>query len=263
MSERVIRLDGERFGILSEPFGVGRPQLLFLQLNAGSVHRQGPFRLHITLARRFADAGIPCFRFDQPGSGDSIAAAERPQVEVLKDVLDRLQAETGIDRFCVGGICSAADAGWWLALADPRVCGLVLLDPLARAGLWFKLAKLLQPRSLQGWLALLKRRARAGDDEAGGEAAYREWPRVGEESGQMRSLVNRGVEICALYTGGAAHYFLDPRQFDATYGAASRDPKVAFAHWPEVDHLFYRPDDRERLIMHLLSWTQRRLLSTS
>jgi pimeloyl-ACP methyl ester carboxylesterase len=262
MSERLISLDGERFGVLSAPAGAGKPSLLFLQLNAGSVHRQGPFRLHVTLARRFAAAGIPCFRFDQPGIGDSIAAAERPQVEVLKDVLDRLQAETGIGRFCVGGICSAADAGWWLALADPRVCGLVLLDPLARTGLWFKLAKLLQPRSLQGWLALLKRRARSAGDGGGGEAAYREWPRFGEEAGQLQRLVDRGVEVFALYTGGAAHYFLDTRQFNASYGAASRDPKVAFAHWPEVDHLFYRPDDRDRLIQYLLAWMQRRLLST-
>jgi hypothetical protein len=64
--------------------------------------------------------------------------------------------------------------------------------------------------------------------------------------------------VFALYTGGVANYFLHPRQFADTFGNAAADPHVQFQYWPDVDHLFYRPADRARLIDQLCTWTQSR-----
>ena len=261
MNESVLDLGGGCFGVLNE--AAGRAERVFVLLNAGSVHRQGPFRLYVHLARQLAGLGFASFRFDQPGIGDAVLAAERPQQALLTDVLDRLQARTGCQRFVVGGICSAADAAWQLGLRDPRVQGLLLLDPVAYGAGWFQLARLLQPRSPAAlWRALRRRfgvrRAKGQPASAAVEADYREWPRPDEAALQLGDLCQRDVEVLALYTGGIAHYFLHRRQFASTFGAAAGDPRVRFDHWPDVDHLFYRPADRERLIQHVCSWAQAR-----
>lgn len=261
MNECVLELESGRFGVLHE--GAGRTPLVFVLLNAGSVHRQGPFRLYVNLARRLARLGFSSFRFDQPGIGDAVLAAERPQQVLLGDVLDRLQARTGCERFVVGGICSAADAAWQLALRDPRVQGLLLLDPVAYGARWFQWARVLQPRTPGALWRALRRRlaargAAAGTTPPAVEADYREWPRPDEAPSQLAALCRREVEVMALYTGGVAHYFLHRRQFASTFGNAAQDPRVRFDFWPDVDHLFYRPQDRERLIEHVCVWAQSR-----
>jgi dienelactone hydrolase len=236
---------------------------MFVLLNAGAVHRQGPFRLYVHLARRLAALGYASFRFDQPGIGDAVLAADRPQVALLSDVLDRLQANTGCTRFVVGGICSAADAAWQLAQKDQRVTGLLLLDPVAYAPRWFALGRLLRLRTPAALIASLRLRliglkvGQAATAQAE-ETDYREWPSPHAVAGQLASLCARGVEVFALYTGGIAHYFLHRRQFSATFGRASRDPRVRFQYWPEIDHLFYRPADRERVLSNLCAWAQER-----
>ncbi len=259
MNESTLELGEGRFGVLHQ--AAGASSVLFVFLNAGAVHRQGPFRLYVHLARRLAALGFASVRFDQPGIGDALRAAERPQPALLGDVLDQLQARTGCARFVVGGICSAADAGWQLALRDPRVQGLMLLDPVAYGPRWFRLGRLLRLRSAQAVLAALQRRLTQGGVAADAasravEADYRDWPSPAQAPVQLASLCARGVEILALYTGGIAHYFLHRRQFASTFGASAHARQVQFDYWPEVDHLFYRPADRERLIEHLCAWAQ-------
>ncbi len=261
MSESVLELVQGRFGVLHRAERPG--PWVFVLLNAGAVHRQGPFRLYVNLARQLSAAGISCFRFDQAGIGDSVLAAERPQLESLAEVLDTLQQRTGCEGFVVGGICSAADAAWQLARRDARVRGLLLLDPVAYGGMWFQVARLLRPRAPRQWLrafqrGLRARAARADAAPAAVESDYRDWPSPAEAPAQLAQFCARGVDVLALYTGGIAHYFLHRRQFGATFGAAARDPRVRFDYWPEVDHLFYRPTDRDRLIQHVGAWAQAR-----
>lgn len=261
MSESILDLGHGRFGVLHEAQSPG--DVIFVLLNAGAVHRQGPFRLYVHLARRLAALGFSSIRFDQPGLGDSVQAAERPPREIVGEVLDRLQARTGCARFVIGGICSAADAGWQQGLSDPRIGGLLLLDPVAYGAPWFRLGRLLRLRSVSAVFAALKRRlgragAGVGSAPAAVEADYRDWPKAAEAEEQLARLCKRGVETFALYTGGVAHYFLHRRQFAATFGRAATDPRVLFDYWPEVDHLFYRPTDRERLIEQICRWAQTR-----
>jgi hypothetical protein len=76
MSDSILDLGQGRFGLLQA--AQTPPAVMFVLLNAGAVHRQGPFRLYVHLARRLAALGFSCVRFDQPGIGDSLQAAERP-----------------------------------------------------------------------------------------------------------------------------------------------------------------------------------------
>ncbi|MBN8739255.1 MAG: hypothetical protein BGP24_09205 [Lysobacterales bacterium 69-70] len=242
------------YGLLSEP-PVPSTLPAVVLFNAGFVHKVGPFRLHVRLARALAAAGRLVLRLDLPGVGDA-PNGDTPWLAAAGQALDAVQARTGTSRFVVGGLCSAADLGWRLALADPRVGGLILLDGLARRGAWFRLGQLqlFLCRPFSHWPGMLARRF--GRSDPGDPAAedLRDWPAPGSERADMAGLLVRGVEIYALYTGGAAPYFLHPRQFTATFGAAARAPQVRLEHWRDCDHAFYANSDRRRLIAALAQW---------
>lgn len=262
--EQVIALEGERFGLLAP--SASPSDTAWVLLNAGAIHRAGPFRLHVHLARRLAAAGFPTLRYDQPGIGDSLRPAERAPVELMRGVLDRLGELTGARRFVIGGICSAADAGWRLAVADPRVSGLVLLDGMALRGPWYRVGQLQlllrrPPASWLGSVGKALRRSRAAADpmaQAAADLALRDWPSPADARLQFGELLQRGVQVYAHYTGGAANYFLHPGQFRASFGAAAGQPGVAFHYWREADHLFMQPALRERLVGQLLDWSRAR-----
>ena len=258
--ETAFHFAGADVGVLCRNEGTARTGVVWL--NAGAMRRAGPFRLHVHAARHFASLGYPTLRVDQPGIADHLASAKKPQVEVLSDMLDRLQSATGCDRFVVGGICSAADVAWQLALKDPRVVGLVLLDPMARReAASFRLGQLqlVLGRGPRGWIDMVKRRlTRRGAAPRATDSELRDWPAPGSEAAQLDALVARGTQLFVLYTGGAATYFTHPRQFFEGYGASSRSPRVHFDYWRHCDHLFFRPTDRERLVADLGRWLQER-----
>lgn len=260
MTERVFRLGATDIGLLDLPEQPSKTGVVLL--NAGAIRRAGPFRLHVLASRHFAALGFPTLRVDQPGIADHVASARRPHLEGLAAILDQFQKDSGCERFVVGGVCSAADFAWQLALKDQRVAGLLLLDPLARTSApGFRLGQLqlLWRRGPRGWVDLVRRRlarrsapARASDDQ------LRDWPAAGAEAGQLATLVDRGTALFVLYTGGAAAYFTHPRQFFAGFGPAARNALVRFEHWRDCDHLFFLPDDRDRLVAGIGHWLVQR-----
>ena len=173
-------------------------------------------------------------------------------------------AATGPDEYA--DTLQPAKAGRWDARLPAQlgliVAGLVLLDPMARTNApGFRLGQfqLLLHRGPAGWVDIVKRRlARRGAAPRATDDQLRDWPAAGAEAAQLASLVARGAELFVLFTGGAANYFTHPRQFFAGYGPAARSPKVHFDYWRQCDHLFFQPDDRERLVDRLAEWLGQR-----
>ncbi len=95
--ERAVRLGPlGLFGILTEPEGAPLGPTVLL-LNAGLIHHIGPARLWVSLARRFAAAGMRCLRFDLSGLGDSpVRPGQPPHVgyplEAAEDVASAAEA---------------------------------------------------------------------------------------------------------------------------------------------------------------------------
>src|SRR5689334_20064244 len=56
-------------GIVTTPAETRADRTGVILLNAGVVHRVGPNRLYVTLARRLAQAGLTVLRFDHSGIG--------------------------------------------------------------------------------------------------------------------------------------------------------------------------------------------------
>lgn len=257
--EIILSLGPELFGLLTLPEN-RQHSIAVVLLNAGFIHRAGPYRMGARLARLLSDAGYPVLRFDLPGIGDSIDLADRPETEVIRGVLDAVAKQTGCQRFVIGGLCAAADAGWKVAVADPRIEGLILLDGIARKGPWATWARLrrLARKPPGAWLAAVRNlhgRPPHGSGESRDitDAALRDWPAVGAERKEMQQLVERGVRVFALYTGGTS-YFLHPRQFRATFGRSASAPGVTFVHWPESDHVFHLDAHRQRLVERIREW---------
>jgi exosortase A-associated hydrolase 1 len=101
----------------------------------GPNYRAGSGRQFTLLARRLAESGVPTLRFDYRGMGDSGGEA-RTFERVSDDIrcaIDRFFAAVpGLKDVVIWGLCDAASAALMYAQADPRVSGLVLLNPWVR-----------------------------------------------------------------------------------------------------------------------------------
>lgn len=104
----------------------------------GAQYRVGSHRQFVQLARFLAAAGYPVLRFDFPGMGDSPGDPvpfedSAPHIAAAIDAL-RAQRAT-VDKVVLWGLCDGASASllYMQAQQDPRVAGMVLLNPWVRS----------------------------------------------------------------------------------------------------------------------------------
>jgi len=125
-------------GILHAPSreaAAGRAPIALV--SAGTVHRIGPHRFYVKLARRLSALGFPVLRVDLSGIGDSPAGDDgvenvtypRGGYEDLDDALTLLAGRFGAPRLVVAGLCSGGDFAFQMGARDPRVGGVVILNP--------------------------------------------------------------------------------------------------------------------------------------
>jgi alpha-beta hydrolase superfamily lysophospholipase len=132
--------DQSLVGVVSRPTAPARvARVAAVFINAGVVHRVGPNRIYVTTARALAERGMVAARFDLSGIGDSPASLETAPFEQAavgetREVMTRLQAMFGVDRFILLGICSGGVVSFKTALADERVSGAVLINPQGLGG---------------------------------------------------------------------------------------------------------------------------------
>jgi dienelactone hydrolase len=127
---------GSLVGIITDPPVVNsNPQLpAIICLNAGIIHRVGPNRLYVKLARALAALGFVVLRFDFSGIGDSpfrddTLPFRQSAVSETQEAMNYLEAARGSKRFVLTGICSGAMISFHTACCDPRVGGAVLINP--------------------------------------------------------------------------------------------------------------------------------------
>ncbi|MDR6840522.1 alpha/beta fold hydrolase [Pseudoxanthomonas sacheonensis] len=261
--------------IVSEPSPPKKvPNVLIL--NAGVLHRVGPHRLHVHLARSLAAAGHRVARLDLSGIGDSRALPGRmtfreSSVADIRTTLDSLVDEGDSNGFILFGVCSGADNALAAAQADPRIRGLVLVDPPAYATPGSKLRH--ARGRLEGgraWLhlpmrvalAALRRGARVLNTKLfktrssmpvaeGG----RELPPIEEYRRQLNALVQRDIRILAIYSGVlGARYNHEDQLFEAF---PELKGKVDCVYFPDANHTFTELSAQAALQARVLSWCKR------
>lgn len=135
--ERAIAFEcrGDRLiGILHETQESVRRGVLIIV--GGPQYRAGSHRQFVSLARRWCQAGIPVFRFDYRGMGDSEGQI-RDFEQVDDDIaaaIDRFMAECpDLEEVVLWGLCDGASAAAFFGQKDPRVRALVMVNPWVRS----------------------------------------------------------------------------------------------------------------------------------
>lgn len=251
MIERILRVGNPTplVGVVTEPATFSPERAAVLVLGSGILHRVGPCRLSVRVARAAAAAGLLAVRFDFSGIGDSDTRAGSEPFDTLStkecgEVMDYLARTRGITRFILYGLCSGADASYFTALVDERVIGIAQIDAFCYPTRRYYVTRY-GPRMLRWkpWRRWFFRKLRALRPEPNATAARlvssdavvlptytRVFPPRDAVASGLRSLVARKVPIFVIFTGSEGGY-----AYRAQFRQSFSD--VPFGDLLRVEHL--------------------------
>jgi pimeloyl-ACP methyl ester carboxylesterase len=243
--------------------------------NAGVLHRIGPHRLNVRLARSLARRGIASIRFDLSGLGDSARPSgehsfEKQAVVDIQCAMDVLGAQAGIQRFALFGFCSGGCHGYEAAAVDERAAGLLMYDTYIYRNLRSRLNNYrirIRRRGLataaSSWLrrhvAKFMRRLLAADGSpatpgSASEAGVFRTPTRDEFAKRVRMLLGRGVKVGVIYSGESDDYNYR-EQFNDVFRGHGITGDVTHDFLPEMDHTVMNLAIQARFIERIVDWT--------
>jgi pimeloyl-ACP methyl ester carboxylesterase len=260
---------GRLFGILtlpSMPPRVAQELPVFVFLSAGLLHRVGPARLHVQLARELARMGFSSLRVDLAGTGDSpprpgltnhesVSADHNGIVRVIDSRLGRLP-------LVLAGLCSGADNAIRLTPEDPRVIGMVLLDPICFPDARFRtralVVKYTNPARYVAWLkrrfkALATPRREEEVDDVD-YLAIRDLPTREQLRAAFVSIRERGGRALSVFTQSALRYYNHAGQLERVLGVEDYRQFCTELFWPRTEHTFPLEMHRRQLMEEVKTW---------
>jgi uncharacterized protein len=242
----------------------------------GPQYRAGSHRQFTLLARQLAQAGIAALRFDFRGMGDSTGEArtfERAGADI-RCALDRFFASVpGLNHVVIWGLCDAASAALFYAHQDPRVTGLVLLNPWVRTeqGIARTRLRYYYGTRLLQW-SLWRKVARGEFDMRGATASLGRFvldAMKGAHAGQssdsapLPERMEQGLhrfhgKVLLILSGND----LTAQEFKHLVGGSSRwrslleDKRVTRYELPEANHTFARRDWRDEVARWTADWVK-------
>lgn len=269
MQESVHQLgpSGSIIGILSPPEGdQGGSDVAAIVLNAGLLHRVGPFRLHVDIARHLASNGIPALRIDQSGKGDS---ERRPSLSFLDavcadydDATAFLKSRYGVRGFILIGLCSGADDALYVASQRNDVVGAVLLDGFAvrnsayyfrhyaerifKWGPWRNFALRMLGKIVPSKGKPAEAAASPGDEFRLGATR--------DMTGDFRDALARNCRFLCLFSGGVEIYYNHEKQLSRALGLSSDDERLVERFSREVQHTYPIRAHKQQMLEQVASW---------
>lgn len=249
--------------------GASSAALAVLLLNAGVVHRIGPHRIHVKLARALGTQGHASLRLDLSGLGDSgrvqMPADYREQAcHDIGSTMDQLERRFGVRRFAVFGICSGAENGLEVAFRDPRVRGVYMVDghayPTARTRV-LRYALAVQAHGPMHALRWLSKRIRTSaastaiDD--GQEEVIEERLSKADFAARLQALVDRQADVQMVYTGSVLDRYNHATQFRRSFGGHAFVDQVRCYYRPALDHTMTTLEAQRTLIDDVVAWANR------
>jgi exosortase A-associated hydrolase 1 len=246
-----------------------RPRGLLI-VTGGPQYRVGSHRQFVLLARHLAQAGIPVLRFDYRGMGDSEGSARdfEHAADDLRSAADHFFEQVpALKEVVLWGLCDGATAAAFHAARDPRVCGLVLLNPwvrteqgsaravlryyylrrLCEAEFWTKLAAgAFEARRALASLFQLGALAGRAVPAAGGDLPQRLKQALKTFRGRIL-LVLSGADL-------TAREFATLADGDPEWGALLAERRVLKAVLPAANHTFGRAVWRDEVARLCADW---------
>jgi uncharacterized protein len=276
----VFALEGETLvGVLTAPQGAAAETALLVVVGGPQV-RAGSHRQFVQLARHLAGHGHAVLRFDARGMGDSSgtpAGFEHLHDDIAAAIGELLRLRPEVKRVVLWGLCDGASASllYLQRTHDPRVGGLVLLNPwvrspqtLARATLrHYYTQRLKQPGF---WRKLL------GGDV--GVAAVRGWwqnYRIALQNARQArepqglAFSERMAEgwrgfkgpILLVLSGDdvTAHEFAGHAATDPSWRGTLSSPTLSRVEVPGADHTFSGRETGPRVLQLTLDWMRHQM----
>jgi pimeloyl-ACP methyl ester carboxylesterase len=237
-------------------------------LHAGRIHRVGPNRTYVSLARALAASGFTVLRFDLSGIGESDARRDdtpfrEAEMQDVAEALDFLESARGINRFVLMGLCSGGSLSAIYAIYDDRVSGAVLINieryPISRTQQLRAYAR----KIVRYWWKVALRRpvliARAFRARGPAHALVAHDEPLGSDDREatlrtLAALRERGVRVLIVYS--EAEVGLDYLQVIA--GRPLRDAiasgTVTLTIVPGADHVFTVLASHRRLVEGVCEW---------
>jgi pimeloyl-ACP methyl ester carboxylesterase len=273
ISEQAVLLGKRKslVGIITQSVGSTESceGLAVVILNTGIIHRVGHHRMYVTFSRVLAEVGYTVLRFDLAGIGDSDNRADNlsPLESSLADiteVLDWLESTRQIKRVVLVGLCSGADHAVIYGSSDPRVVGLVLMDPsLPPTMRYFRDRIGRRLLRLSSWVSI----ARTGSSNLGkmlieGVAGQTGWesrnptlnhPKLRSQLEHVyKRAVEQGIQFLVILTGDGRQSYRE--QLLDAFPNVSFSGQLRLEFFDDCDHLFTLEADRARLLKIILEW---------
>ncbi|MCE3014680.1 MAG: lipase [Pirellula sp.] len=262
-----IHRDAVESEALDSESSCSESKIAVLMLTAGMLTSVGPSRLHVDLADKLSGLGLPSFRFDLSGIGESLAVGshgsslERAASEV-RQAMDMLEREYGYSHFMLFGLCSGADDAIPSAVEDERIIAASLVDACGyrTAGHWapFVSRKYL-PKvvRMSKWIDLFRgyfqsTKSSASTMPIGSD--IREFPDREQSEATLLGLIGRGMRLQFVYTGGVIDYYSYADQFFDMFPRVVNRSEIAVVYQPRWDHVAMLQEDRTELLQAVVSW---------
>lgn len=247
----------------------------------GPQYRVGSHRQFVVMARALAASGIPVFRFDYRGMGDS----EGPQVtfdstaEDIRAAIDHFAVASGVRQIVLMGLCDAASASLIYCNSDERVRALILLNPWVRTSqgeakaylkhyygkrifqrtFWTKVFSGTFP-----FMQALHEFLQTGRDARSSKAVS-----LHTRKGDFRSRMLSGLEqfdgaTLILISGRdlTAREFMDLYQGDRCWRSAGKCASTRIVEWPTADHTFSNGVVLQQALADIIGWLRAKSLLT-
>lgn len=268
-------------GIVHKPARPNRRGLVIVV--GGPQYRVGSHRQFLMLARGLAEAGIAVMRFDYRGMADSDGAF-RGFEDIGADVAAAIDVFTEtvpeIEEVALWGLCDAASAILFYAHTDPRVTGIVALNPWARTeagiartylrhyylrrlterALWRKVwrGEFEAASALRSLLANARRALGAGhrDERVPAEAAMAAAPAAPLPERMAAGLVRFRGQVLIVLSGSdlTAHEFEDTAAASRAWRRLLAAKRVTRHRLTDADHTFSRRAWRDQVSAWTREW---------